>query len=324
MACAGHPGGDLLLRGARRRGRRGRAGDGGRRRPRPPGRRPRGRRRAARAPRAAAWAGAGRLLDRGQERLRVPGVRRAVRGGGGGGGGLHGREERLGLARVERRLRGGRGRGDRRAGATAANCPATAPAAGGRGDVRGRLPVRRDLLLEAEVQVVLVGGVGEVAGAGDRERRADLVRADVRVQRRDLGRDLPRQRAAGPDDLAVDGRDVQAAAVEVVGDRAARGELRVVRAHARDRDLVLLAELGQHADHARVDPPGLDVGLAHVVEHDVLVVQQRERLGVRRAAGADPAPPNCFGSTGSDAAAGAAARAGAAAGPPRRPPERRR
>ena len=46
--------------------------------------------------------------------------------------------------------------------------------------------------------------VGEVAGAGDRERRADLVRADVRVQRGELARDLARERAARADDLAVD------------------------------------------------------------------------------------------------------------------------
>ena len=51
--------------------------------------------------------------------------------------------------------------------------------------------------------------------------------------------------------------------------------------------------------------PALMSAMPIVVEHDVLVVQQRERLGVRRAARADLAPPNCFGSTGGDAAAGA-------------------
>ena len=293
LGLGGHPRGDLLLRrvvagvggGARRRRRR---------RRRPPAARRAGRQRGAPAgcagTAAAAWAGA-----------------RASRSPAGtpasplGSGSRSAAEAADAVALTAGRnaldsLGSNAGSAGTAAaaatgvpGATAANCPGTAPAAprGRRGDVRGRLPVRRDLLLEAEVQVVLVRRVGEVAGAGDRERRADLVRADVRVQRRDLGRDLTRERAAGADDLAVDRRDVQAAAVEVVGDRAARGELRVVRAHARDRDLVLLAELGQHADHARVDPAGLDVGLAHVVEHDVLVRQQRERLGVRRAARAD-------------------------------------
>src|SRR5204862_193242 len=79
------------------------------------------------------------------------------------------------------------------------------------GDLGRRLPVSRDLLLEADVQVVLVRGVGEVAGARDRPRRADLVGADVRVQRGELARGLARDRAGGPDGLPIDRGDVGAA-----------------------------------------------------------------------------------------------------------------
>ena len=97
-------------------------------------------------------------------------------------------------------------------------------------------------------------------------------------------RHLARQRASRPDDLVVDRRDVQPAPDVVVGDRAARGELPVVAGHARDGDLVLLAELGQHAHDARIDLARLQVGGAVRVEHDVLVVQQGGRLGRRRPA----------------------------------------
>ena len=134
--------------------------------------------------------------------------------------------------------------------------------------------------------MVLVGGVGEVAGAADRKRRPDLVRAVIGVDLLHLARQLARGGAAGVDGLAVDGGDVDAATVEVVGDRAARGHLRVVRAHARDAQLVVLAELGQHGHHARVDLARLHVRDPGVVEGDVLVLEQRERLRARRAAGA--------------------------------------
>ena len=58
--------------------------------------------------------------------------------------------------------------------------------------------------LEGDVDVVLVGGVGEVAGPADRPRRADLVRAVLLRQRRELGGQLARGGRAGGDDLAVD------------------------------------------------------------------------------------------------------------------------
>ena len=275
LRLPGHPGGDLLprrvvarIRIGRGRGERGGidGGAGGRRARRPdrPARR--------RPPRL-------RRLDGLQEQLRL--ARLLLRRGLGRLRGDRLQEQLRGLPRRrrlgDRRDRARRGR--RRPASPGAAATAAATSAGG-------FQSGGDLLLEAEVEVVLVRGVGEVAGTGDRPRRADLVRPDVRVQRRELARHLARDRAARPDRLAVDRRDVDAAAEEVVGDRAARGELRVVRAHARDRDLVLLAELGQHADHARVDPAGLDVGDAGRVEHDVLVVEQRQRLGVRRPAGA--------------------------------------
>ena len=58
-----------------------------------------------------------------------------------------------------------------------------AGAAGGAGgQLGGQLEVRGDLLLEADVDVVVMVGVGEIAGPGDRERRADLVRADPRIE----------------------------------------------------------------------------------------------------------------------------------------------
>ena len=130
-----------------------------------------------------------------------------------------------------------------------------------------------ELLLEADVQMVLVPGVGEVAGPGDRPRRADLVRPDRGVEVLQLHRDLARVEVGRVDRDAVDRRDVDAAAEVVVGDRAAGRELGVVRAHARDGDLVVLAELGEHRDHPRVDPPGLEVGDPVGVEDDVVVLR---------------------------------------------------
>ena len=70
------------------------------------------------------------------------------------------------------------------AGAPATGAAAAAAAAAGRLRRSGRqlrrdLEVRRDLLLEPDVDVVLVRRVGEVAGTVDRERRPDLVRADA-------------------------------------------------------------------------------------------------------------------------------------------------
>ena len=147
------------------------------------------------------------------------------------------------------------------------------------GDVGGRRPALVDLLLEADVHVVLVAGVGEVAGPADRPRRADLVRAVLLRQRRELAGELTRGGGAGVDDLAVDRGDVEPAAVGVVGDRATRRELRVVRAHARDLQLVVLGELGQDRHHARVDLARLEVRDPDGVELEVLVLEQRRALG---------------------------------------------
>ena len=121
--------------------------------------------------------------------------------------------------------------------------------------------------------------VGEEPRRGDRPRRPDRVRAQAGRQLRQRARQVPRRSAVGVDHLAVDRRDVHAP---------------VGGLQRRDRDLVLLAELRQHADDPRVDPPGVDLGDPWSVEHDVLVRQQRERLGRRRdARGPRPAasPP---------------------------------
>ena len=177
------------------------------------------------------------------------------------------------------------GRGSDRPGA--AGVTAAAAASGDSalgGDVAGRRPARVDLLLEPEVQVVLVRAVGEVAGPADRPRRADLVRPVLLRQLRQLAGELARGARAGVDDLAVDRPDVEPAAVGVVGDRATRRELRVVRAHARDLDLVVLGDLGHRGDHARVDLARLDVGDAVGVEGDVLVLEQLRALRRERAA----------------------------------------
>ena len=178
----------------------------------------------------------------------------------------------------------GRRRSDRRgaAGVTAAAAASGDAALGG--DVAGRRPARVDLLLEPEVQVVLVRAVGEVAGPADRPRRADLVRPVLLRQLRQLAGQLARGARAGVDDLAVDRPDVEPAAEGVVGDRATRRELRVVRAHARDLDLVVLGDLGHRGDDARVDLARLDVGDAVGVEGDVLVLEQLRALGRERAA----------------------------------------
>ena len=192
LRLAGHPGGDLLARGAVAGvgvGRRG--GDGGGV--------DRGAGRDGCGGRGGGRVGAGRGGDRRggggafggstafRNAMRV--AARALLAVGLGGLRGDGLEERLRLAlaapraAARRRRRRARDRGggrDRRAGDGGGAGDRRGLA--GRGDVGGRLPVRRDLLLEADVEVVLVGGVGEVAGAGDRERRADLVRADVRVR----------------------------------------------------------------------------------------------------------------------------------------------
>ena len=121
-------------------------------------------------------------------------------------------------------------------------------------------------------------------GGPDRPRRADLGRAQVAGHLRDLGRELARGRAAGVDDLAVDAGDVDAAPLEVVGDRAARGELRMAGLDHRQLDLVLLGELAQQPDHARVHRARGDVLLGVGVEHEVGVLEQRLRGGVAAAA----------------------------------------
>jgi hypothetical protein len=53
-------------------------------------------------------------------------------------------------------------------------------------------------LLERDVEVILRARVGEVAGEGDRERRAHLVRPVARVERGEVDGDLARGRVAGP------------------------------------------------------------------------------------------------------------------------------
>ena len=105
--------------------------------------------------------------------------------------------------------------------------------------------------------------VGEEAGRGDRPRRPDRVRAQARRQLRQRARQVPRGAAVGVDHLAVDRRDLHAP---------------IGGLQRRQRDLVLLAELRQHADDARVDPPGVDLGDPGRVDHEVLVREQRQRL----------------------------------------------
>ena len=105
--------------------------------------------------------------------------------------------------------------------------------------------------------------VGEEAGRGDRPRRPDRVRAQARRQLRQRARQVPRGSAVGIDDLAVDRRDLHAP---------------IGGLQRRQRDLVLLAELRQHADDARVDPPGVDLGDPGRVDHQVLVGEQGQRL----------------------------------------------
>ena len=167
---------------------------------RPAPRRPPARRQPAGAPRRR---GLG-VLDGLQEQVRVDALRglgaraaatRAAR-----------RRRRTGRTRAPgpppARRRAGRARGRRRP------APAAAPAApaarrprarrrrrrrlGAGGELGGELEVGGELGLEADVDVVLVGGVGEVAGAVDGERRADLVGADrgssSRARRRSRGR----------------------------------------------------------------------------------------------------------------------------------------
>ncbi len=170
--------------------------------------------------------------------------------------------------------------------AAAAGWPGCGGGRGGGGC--GCLEAGRRFAVEGDVQVVLVGAVGEEALRADLEGRADLGRAQVAGDVGDLAGQLAGGGAAGVDDLAVDARDVDAAPDEVVGDRAAGGELVVAGLDHRQLDLVLLGELVEQRDHPRVDVAAADVLLRVGVEHQVLVVEQR--LG-RRVTAAPPAPP---------------------------------
>ena len=236
----GHPRGDLLLRGAVprvgvrdsgevARGHHGVRG-GGRARLHRGGRaRLLGRHRleeplrvVRRARRSVAGLGLGRALDR-QEAARLVRVRR-----------LGDRRRRSGGRRG--RVRGDRGR------CRGGRCRRGA----GGGHVGGRLEVRADRIVEADVDVVLVRGVGEERRARDRERAADLGRPDRRVELGEMRGHLARVEVRGADGHAIDRRDVDAAAEVVIGHRAAGRELRVVGLGRRDRELVVLAELRQH------------------------------------------------------------------------------
>ena len=129
-----------------------------------------------------------------------------------------------------------------------------------------------------------MGAVGEEAFGVDRPRGADLGGAQVAGHLGDLGGELAGGGAAGVDDLAVDAGDVDAASDEVVGDRAAGGELVVAGLDHRQLDLVLVGELVEQRDHPRVDGAVADVLLRVGVEDQVLVLQQR--LGGRVVAAA--------------------------------------
>ncbi len=204
------------------------------------------------------------LLDRADEAQRVGGLAGACRHG-------------LRLHRCERQRVARPALGRRRPGGRAWRLCAG-------GQIGGRPEVRGDGLVEAHVQVILVAGVGEVARPGDRPRRPDLRRPDRGIEILEGHRDLACVEVGRVDRDAVDRRDVEAAAEVMVGHRSAARELRVVRAHTRDGDLVVLAELGQHRHDPRIDPPLLQIGDADLVEHDVVVLQQRLRLRARRAA----------------------------------------
>ena len=172
-----------------------------------------------------------------------------------------------------------------------------------------------------------MAAVGEEAGAADRERRADLVRAAGRESISAISRrQLARGGAAGVDDLAVDRGDVDAAAVEVVGDRAARGHLRVVRAHAESSILCFWLSLSARPTTRGSTSPSS--GPSRVgVEHEVLVLQQRlRRAAARRRSAPSGRLDAAAGAAGWAAAASGAARPGPAPGPPaaRPPAERRR
>ena len=122
--------------------------------------------------------------------------------------------------------------------------------------------------------MVLVTAVGEEARRCDRPRRSDLGRAQVALERGDLGGELARRGAARVDDLAVDAGDVDAAPDEVVRDRAARRELAVARLDHAQLDLVLLGELREQPDHPRIHLARADVLLRVGVEDEVLVLEQ--------------------------------------------------
>ena len=234
LRLAGHPRRDLLARrvvagvgvgrrgGDRRRGGRGRPRRARRAAPRrrwpSAARRPSGTPASRRAPPAARRAApcAVTAFRNTCESLATPGAaaaaggdRRPARarrapGAAGAAAGAAGR--RRGAAAAARRLPARR---RRRSAATSA----------------GGFQSRRDRLLEADVEVVLVGGVGEVAGAGDRERGADLVGADgrgpaSRARRRPRGRAGCRGRRS-----RRRSRRCPCRGRSVVGDRAAGGEL---------------------------------------------------------------------------------------------------
>src|SRR5829696_2573125 len=75
-----------------------------------------------------------------------------------------------------------------------------------------RQPPAIDDVVEADVDVVLVIGVGEVLGAVDRPWGPDLRRTNRGVEAAQSLGEPARSRASGSHDLAVDGRDVEGAA----------------------------------------------------------------------------------------------------------------
>ena len=138
-------------------------------------------------------------------------------------------------------------------------------------------------------------GVGEVARAGDRERRADLVRPDRRVELRRARRDLARERAARADRSRRRSTRCRRRGRSVVGDRAAGRELGWSEHMHETMILCSWLSFVSTADDPRVDPALLDVGDAVVVEHDVLVLSSASAS----ASGGPPVPswPNWAGST---------------------------
>ena len=127
---------------------------------------------------------------------------------------------------------------------------------------------------ERDVQLVRMLRIGEEPARLNRPRRADLARTQARVQRGDLGDQVPRADVGGTDRLAVDRNDVDRLSVHRIGDRL----------HVAQHDRVVADRVLEHRHEPRIDAPGGEQGLGGRWHRQARVGQQLADLGRAHAA----------------------------------------